>query len=64
MTVQVRDGKLDYALKRLKRDVSSDLSVVRSKKEYKKKGVRLREEKKINTINCRKNQRNQNRRSA
>lgn len=64
MSVKVKDNNLDFALRRLKTEVARNgtLSKARERADgYKKPGVRLREEKKINTINSRKNNRNSRR---
>ena len=61
MAVKVKDNNLDLALKRFKVQVakSGTLSKAREIAEgYKKPGVRRKEEKKINTINSRRNNRN------
>lgn len=61
MAVKVKDNNLDLALKRFKVQVarSGTLSKAKERAEgYKKPGVRRKEEKKINTINSRRNNRN------
>lgn len=61
MAVKVKDNNLDLALRRFKVQVakSGTLSKARERAEgYKKPGVRRKEEKKINTINSRRNNRN------
>ena len=61
MAVKVKDNNLDLALKRFKVQVarSGTLSKARERAEgYKKPGVRRKEEKKINTINSRRNNKN------
>lgn len=61
MAVKVKDNNLDLALRRFKMQVakSGTLSKARERAEgYKKPGVRRKEEKKINTINSRRNNRN------
>lgn len=61
MAVKVKDNNLDLALKRFKTQVarSGTLSKARERAEgYKKPGVRRKEEKKINTINSRRNNKN------
>ena len=57
MAVNVRDNNLEFALRRFKTEVakSGTLSAYRDKIEYKKPGVRRREEKKQNIINSRRN---------
>lgn len=57
MAVNVKDNNLEFALRRFKTEVakSGTLSAYRDKLEYKKPGVRLREEKKQNIINSRRN---------
>lgn len=57
MSVKVRDNDIDGALRRLRNEAAPTLFAVREKKEYKKPGVRRREEKKKNTINSRRNSR-------
>lgn len=57
MSVNVRDNNIDRALKVLKVQAAPTLSAAREKQTYTKKGVRLREEKKKNTINSRRNSR-------
>ena len=59
---QVRNNDLNGALRRWKMDVQKNgaLSKAKEKKEYKKPGVRRREEKKINTMNSRRNSRKNN----
>lgn len=61
MTVVIKDGKLEFGLKRFKTETarSGNLSKARERADgYKKPGVRHREEKKINTINSRRNNKN------
>ena len=60
MSVSVRNNNVDQALKIFKTQVarSGTLSIARERAEYKKPGVRRREEKKKNTINSRKNNKN------
>ena len=61
MSVSVRNNNVDQALKIFKTQVakSGTLSKARERADgYKKPGVRHREEKKINTINSRKNNKN------
>ena len=61
MSVSVRNNNVDQALKIFKTQVarSGDLSRVKERAEgYKKPGVNRREEKKKNTINSRKNNKN------
>jgi len=62
-TIIVKNNNVDFGLRRLKTEVakSGTLSKARERADgYKKPGVRLREEKKINTINSRKNNKNRN----
>ena len=62
--VKVRDNNIDSALKVLKNKVGPTLSAVKDRKEYKKPGVRRREEQNRNTINSiRNNKKNNSRRS-
>ena len=63
-TIIVKNNNVDFGLRRLKTEVakSGTLSKARERADgYKKPGVRLREEKKINTMNSRKNSKNKNR---
>lgn len=62
MSVTVKNNNLDGALKVFKAQVAKDgtLTAVRAKQEYKKPGVKRREEKKKNTQNCRRNNKNRN----
>ena len=53
--------KYNGALRVLRNQVGSTLSAVSERKEYKKPGVRRREEKKKNTINSRRNSKNNSR---
>ena len=60
-TIIVKNNNVDFGLRRLKTEVakSGTLSKARERADgYKKPGVRLREEKKINTMNSRKNNKN------
>ena len=50
MSVNVRNNNIDGALRILRTQSASTLSAVREKKEYKKPGVRRREEKKKNIM--------------
>ena len=60
-TIIVRNNNLEFALRRSKVESASTLSKARERADgYKKPGVRLREEKKINTMNSRKNNKNRN----
>lgn len=64
MSVSVKNGNIEFALKRFKTEVAKNgtLSKARERADgYKKPGVRAREEKKINTINSRKNNKNRDR---
>ena len=61
MSVKVKDNNLDFALRRLKTEVARNGTLSKDRERadgYKKPGVRSREEKKINTINSRKNNKN------
>ena len=61
MATVVKNNNLEFALKRFKTEIarSGTLSKARERADgYKKPGVRHREEKKINTINSRKNNKN------
>ena len=58
-TIIVKNNNLEFALRRSKVESASTLSKARERADgYKKPGVRLREEKKINTMNSRKNNKN------
>ncbi len=62
MPTIVKNNNLEGALRRVKIESASTLSKARERADgYKKPGVRNREEKKINTINSRKNSKNRNR---
>lgn len=64
-TINVKDNNVDFAIRRFKTETarSGTLSKARERADgYKKPGVLRREEKKINTINSRKNSRKKNRR--
>lgn len=61
VTVPVRDNNVEFALKNFKNKVARNGNLSKAKERaegYKKPGVRLKEEKKKNTINSRKNNRN------
>ena len=61
MSTVVKNNNLEFELKRLKTETarSGTLSKARERADgYKKPGVRHREEKKINTINSKRNSRN------
>ena len=63
MSVSVKNNNVDFAIKRFRTQVARDgiLSKARERADgYKKPGVRLREEKKKNTINSRKNSKKNN----
>ena len=63
-TIIVKNNNVDFGIRKLKTEVARNgtLSKARERADgYKKPGVRLREEKKINTINSRKNSKNKNR---
>ena len=55
MSVNVRNNNIDGALRVLRTQSAPTLSAVRERKEYKKPGVRRREEKKKNIMNSRRN---------
>ena len=64
MSVSVKTNNVEFAIKRFRTQVARDgiLSKARERADgYKKPGVRLREEKKKNTINSRKNSKKNNR---
>ena len=64
MSVSVKNNNIEFAIKRFRTQVARDgiLSKARERADgYKKPGVRLREEKKKNTINSRKNNKKNNR---
>lgn len=59
MSTIVKNNNIDFALKKLKVESASTLSKAKDiAAGYRKPGVRHREEKKINTINSRKNNKN------
>ena len=61
VTVSVRNNDVEFALRKFKNQVArnGNLSKARERAEGQKKpGVRLKEEIKKNTINCRKNKKN------
>lgn len=63
MSVSVKNNNVEFAIKRFRTQVARDgiLSKARERADgYKKPGVRLREEKKKNTINSRKNSKKNN----
>jgi len=62
MSVTVKNNNLDGALRIFKAQVAKDgtLTAARARQEYKKPGVKRREEKKKNTQNCRKNNKRNN----
>ena len=63
MYVSVKNNNVEFAIKRFRTQVARDgiLSKARERADgYKKPGVRLREEKKKNTINSRKNSKKNN----
>ena len=55
MAVNVKNNNIDGALRILRTQSAPTLSALREKKEYKKPGVKRREEKKRNTINSKRN---------
>ena len=64
MSVSVKNNNVEFAIKRFRTQVARDgiLSKARERADvYKKPGVRLREEKKKNTINSKKNSKKNNR---
>lgn len=64
MSVSVKNNNVEFAIKRFRTQVARDgiLSKARERADgYKKPGVRLREEKKRNTINSKKNSKKNNR---
>ena len=64
MSVSVKNNNVEFAIKRFRTQVARDgiISKARERADgYKKPGVRLREEKKKNTINSRKNSKKNNR---
>ena len=59
MSIVVKNNNIEYALKKSKIESASTLSKAREIADgYRKPGVRHREEKKINTINSRRNNKN------
>ena len=63
VNVNVRNNNVDGALKALRTQAAPTLSAVREKKDYKKPGVRRREEKKLNIINSIRSNKKNNRRN-
>ena len=64
MSVSVKNNNVEFAIKRFRTQGARDgiLSKARERADgYKKPGVRLREEKKKNTINSKKNSKKNNR---
>ena len=60
-TIIVKNNNVDFGIRRLKTEVAKNgtLSKARERNDgYKKPGVRRREEKKINTMNSRRNNKN------
>ena len=55
MAVNVKNNNIDGALRILRTQSAPTLAALKDKKEYKKPGVRRREEKKKDTINSRRN---------
>lgn len=55
MSVVVRNNNIDGALRILRTQAAPTLSAARDRQEYKKPGVRRREEEKRNKMNSRKN---------
>ena len=64
MSVNVRNNNIDGALRVLRTQAAPTLTAVRERQEYKKPGVRRREEKKMNTINSRRSNKKNDRRYA
>jgi len=63
LSVSVKNNNVDFAIKKFKTEIAREgtLSKARERADgYKKPGVRHREEKKINTINSRKNSKYRN----
>ena len=63
VTVSVRNNDVEFALRKFKNQVARNGNLSKAKERaegYKKPGVRLKEEKKKNTINSRKNNRKNN----
>ena len=61
VSVNIKNGKdIDREIRLFKARVAKDgtLTAARGRQEYKKPGVRRREEKKKNTQNCRRNNKN------
>ena len=61
ITVGVRNNDVEFALRKFKNQVARNGNLSKAKERaegYKKPGVRLKEEIKKNTINCRKNKKN------
>lgn len=63
VTVSVRNNDVEFALRKFKNQVARNGNLSKAKERaegYKKPGVRLKEEKKKNTINSRRNARKNN----
>ena len=63
VTVNVRNNDVEFALRKFKNQVARNGNLSKAKERaegYKKPGVRLKKEKKKNTINSRKNNRRNN----
>ena len=61
VTVSVRNNDVEFALRKFKNQVARNGNLSKAKERaegYKKPGLRLKEEKKKNTINYKKNKRN------
>ena len=61
MTVSVKNNNVELAIKKFKTEIARSGTLSKAKERadgYKKPGVRLREEKKINIMNSRKNNKN------
>ena len=61
ITVGVKNNDVEFALRKFKNQVARNGNLSKAKERaegYKKPGVRLKEEIKKNTINCRKNKKN------
>lgn len=61
MTVSVKNNNVELAIRKFKTEIARSGTLSKAKERadgYKKPGVRLREEKKINTMNSRKNNKN------
>lgn len=62
-TIKIKDNDLEFGIKKFKSEVAREGTLYKAREKangYTKRGVRLREEKKKNTINSRRNNKNRN----